>query len=117
MQNFTPAYMKGLMYVRTTSVYVRMILSEPKFLGCIDNQTFLAMVLSCMHFACKGVPLKPKNRLHNSSQSNKINIAFKTDTGSSVCALRQQFFFSHASYVNITDTEVTVSRHKKQIAW
>ena len=37
MRNFTPAYMKGCTYVRT-------ILSEPKFLGCIDNQIFLLMV-------------------------------------------------------------------------
>ena len=41
MQNFTPAYMKGWMHIRT-------ILSEPKFLGCIDNQIFLPMVLRCM---------------------------------------------------------------------
>ena len=40
MQNFTPAYMRGFTYVRT-------IFSEPKFLGCIDNQIFLPMVLRC----------------------------------------------------------------------
>ena len=40
MQNFTPAYMKGFTYVRT-------IFPEPKFLGCIDNQIFLPMVLRC----------------------------------------------------------------------
>ena len=60
MQNFTPTYMKGLTYVQTTSVYVRVILSEPKFLGCVDNQTFLSMVLRCMRFACKRAPLKPQ---------------------------------------------------------
>ena len=38
VRNFTPAYMKGWTYRRA---YVRMILSEPKFLGCIDNQIFL----------------------------------------------------------------------------
>ena len=41
VRNFTPAYMKGWTYRRA---YVRMILSEPKFLGCIDNQIFLAGV-------------------------------------------------------------------------
>ena len=44
MQNFIPSYMKGWTYVRT---YGRTILSEPKCLGCIDNQTFLPMVLCC----------------------------------------------------------------------
>ena len=38
MQNFSPPYMK-----RWT--YVQMILSEPKFLGCINNQIFLPIVL------------------------------------------------------------------------
>ena len=38
MQNFIPSYMKGWTYVRTDG---RTILSEPKCLGCIDNQTFL----------------------------------------------------------------------------
>ena len=42
MQNFNPAYMKGV-DVRTCSV--RKILPEPKFLGCIDHQIFLPMVL------------------------------------------------------------------------
>ena len=40
MQNFTPAYIKGWTYVRT-------IFSETKFLGCIDYQIFLPMVLRC----------------------------------------------------------------------
>ena len=40
MQNFTPAYMKGWTYVNTDDF-------EPKFLGCIDNQIFLPMVLRC----------------------------------------------------------------------
>ena len=57
MENFTPTYMKGLTYVRTTSVYVRTILSEPKFLGCIDNQIFLPMMLCCTLFACTRAPL------------------------------------------------------------
>ena len=38
MRVFTPTYEKGWTYVRTT-------LSEPKFLGCINNQIFLPMVL------------------------------------------------------------------------
>ena len=38
MRNFTPTYVKGWTYVRT-------ILSEPKFLGCIDNQIILPTVL------------------------------------------------------------------------
>ena len=33
VQNFTPAYMKGRIYIRT-------ILSEPKFLGCIDKFSY-----------------------------------------------------------------------------
>ena len=40
MQNFILAYMKGWMYVWT-------IFSEPKFLGCIDYQFFLLMVVRC----------------------------------------------------------------------
>ena len=36
---FTPPYITGWTYGT--------ILSEPKFLGCIDNQIFLPMVLSC----------------------------------------------------------------------
>ena len=39
IQNFTQAYTKGWTYVRT-------ILSEPKFLGCIYDQIFLPMVLA-----------------------------------------------------------------------
>ena len=38
MQYFNPAYMKGWTYGRT-------ILSEPKFLGWINNQIFLLTVL------------------------------------------------------------------------
>ena len=38
MQNFTPAYMKG---------YYVLIFLEPKFIGCIDNQIFLPIVLRC----------------------------------------------------------------------
>ena len=53
MQNFTPAYMKGWTYVRT-------IFSEPKFLGFIDNQIFLPMVLRCVRFACERAPHFPK---------------------------------------------------------
>ena len=41
VRNFTPAYMKGCTNGRT---YVRMILSETKFLGCVDNQIFLGGV-------------------------------------------------------------------------
>ena len=41
MQNFTLAYMKGCTYVRTRTD----IFSEPNFLGCIDNQIFLHMLL------------------------------------------------------------------------
>ena len=43
MQKFTPASMKEWTYVNT----VRTVLSEQKFLGCIDNQIFLPMVLRC----------------------------------------------------------------------
>ena len=39
LQNFTPPYITGWTFGT--------ILSEPKFLGCIDNQIFLPMVLSC----------------------------------------------------------------------
>ena len=50
MKNLTLAYMKGWMYVTT-------MLSEPKFLGCIDNQLFLPMVHRCAHFARVRAPL------------------------------------------------------------
>ena len=43
MQNFIPAYIKGRTYGRTYSV--RTTFSELKFLGCIDYQIFLSMVL------------------------------------------------------------------------
>ena len=45
MQNFTPVFMKGWTYVRTYPV--RTLLLEPKFLGCIDYQIFLPIVLRC----------------------------------------------------------------------
>ena len=41
MQNFSPAYIKGWTYVWT-------IFSESKFLGCMDYQIFLPMVLRCV---------------------------------------------------------------------
>ena len=44
MQNFMLAYMRGWTYVRSS---VRTIFSEPKFLGCIDYQIFLPIVLRC----------------------------------------------------------------------
>ena len=43
IKNFTLAYMKGWTYVRTYPI--RMIFSEPKFLGCIDYQISLPMVV------------------------------------------------------------------------
>ena len=39
IQTFAQAYKKGWTYVRT-------ILSEPEFLGCIDDQIFLPLVLA-----------------------------------------------------------------------
>ena len=56
MQNFILAYMKGWTYVRT-------IFSEPKFLGCIDCQIFLRMVLRCARFARARAPLLSKEPL------------------------------------------------------
>ena len=53
-QNFTPAYMKEV-DVRKD---VRTIFSESKFLGCIDNQIFLPMVLRCARFGRGRAPLK-----------------------------------------------------------
>ena len=53
-QNFTLAYMNGV-NVRTD---VGTIFSEPKFLGCIDNQIFLPMVLRCARFGRGRAPLK-----------------------------------------------------------
>ena len=41
--HFTSAYMNGWMYGRTDDL----ILSEPTFLGCIDDQIFVPMVLHC----------------------------------------------------------------------
>ena len=51
MQNFFPAYMKGWTYVRT-------IFSEPKFVGYIDNQIFLPMVLCCGRFGHESSTIK-----------------------------------------------------------
>ena len=48
MKKFLSGLHEGV-NVRTYSV--RTILSEPKFLGCIDNQIFLLMVLLCARFA------------------------------------------------------------------
>ena len=48
-RNCTPAHTKGWTYERK---YVRTILSEPKFLGCIDNQNFLPLVLRCARYLC-----------------------------------------------------------------
>lgn len=61
----------------------------------------------------------PKNlrlvlRLHNSSQSNKLISHSKLTEEAPYARWSAKFFQSR--YVNITDTEVTVSRHKKQIA-
>ena len=53
-QNFTLAYMTGV-NVRTD---VGTISSEPKFLGCIDNQIFLPTVLRCARFGRGRAPLK-----------------------------------------------------------
>lgn len=39
---------------------VRTIFSEPKFLGCIDDQMFLPMVVRCARFAYTRAPLKRK---------------------------------------------------------
>ena len=47
MQNFTPAYMKGWMYVQTYSVQT--IFSEPKFPRCIVYQIFLPIRCSAAH--------------------------------------------------------------------
>ena len=38
--------------------YVRTILSEPKFLGCIDNQIFLPLVLRSARFALRARKLR-----------------------------------------------------------
>ena len=54
MQNFTPAYMKGWTYVRTYSV--RTIFAEPKFLGCIDCQILLPVVLRARASRAREVP-------------------------------------------------------------
>ena len=56
MQNFIPGVHEGL-DVRTDG---QTIFSELKFLGCIDNQIFLPMVL---RFARARAPLKT-NRFH-----------------------------------------------------
>ena len=51
MQNFIPAYMQGWTYASRT------IIEEPKFLGCIDYQIFLPMVLLYASFAHARAPL------------------------------------------------------------
>ena len=50
MQNFIPAYMKGWSYILT-------IFSETMFLGCIDYQIFLPMLLRCARFVRARAPL------------------------------------------------------------
>ena len=55
MQNFIAAYMRGWTYVGTYAS--RSIFSEPKFLGCIDYQIFLPMLLLYAPFAHARVPL------------------------------------------------------------
>ena len=74
MQNFIPAYMKGWKYVGTYPS--RRIFSEPKFLGCIDYQIFLPMVLLNAPFAhARALLLKqPQNRFGCDSQNHEEGI-------------------------------------------
>ena len=74
MQNSIPAYMKGWTYVGKYAS--RTIFSEPKFLGCIDCQIFLPMVLLYAPFAQARATLlkQPQNRLGCDSQSHKAGI-------------------------------------------
>ena len=74
MQNLIPAYMRGWTYVGTYAS--RTIFSEPKFLGCIDWQIFLRMVLLYAPFAHARATLlkQPQNRLGCDSQSHKAVI-------------------------------------------
>ena len=53
------SYMKGW-------TYVRMIFSETKFLGCIDNKIFLPMVLRFAH-------LKRESEADNNNNNNNNN--------------------------------------------
>ena len=55
-QNFILAYMKGWTYVRTYPI--RTFFSEPEFLGRIDYQIFLPMVLRCEGFARERAALR-----------------------------------------------------------
>ena len=77
MQNFIPAYMRGWTYVGTYAS--RSIFSEPKFLGCIDYQIFLPMVLLYALFAhARARPLlhlkKLQNRFGCDSQNHEAGI-------------------------------------------
>ena len=60
MQNFIPAYMKGLTYVRT-------IFSEPKFFGCIDYKIFLPMVLAARASRARELRYKDGHKMHYAS--------------------------------------------------
>ena len=74
MQYFTPAYMKGW-------TYVRMIFSKPKFLGCIDNQNVLPMVLRAtlrVDFQCRVIFTCVKFTFRKSWTS--LNFSFKLST-------------------------------------
>ena len=74
MQNSIPAYMKGWTYAGKYAS--RTIFSEPKFLGCIDRQIFLPMVLPYEPLAHARAPLlkQPQNRFVCDSQSHEAGI-------------------------------------------
>ena len=78
MQNFIPAYMKGW-------TYVRMIFSEPKFFGCIDNEIFLLMVLRCALRASESSAVKTGIRciMRLDELSFEIRLERRTTKGSS----------------------------------
>ena len=76
MQNFIPAYTRGWTYVGTYAS--RSIFSEPIFLGCIDYQIFLPMVLLYAPFTHARAPLlhvkQPQNRFGCDSQNHEAGI-------------------------------------------
>ena len=74
MQNSIPPYMKGWTYVGKYAS--RTIFSERKFLGCIDCQISLPMVLLFAPFAlARALLLKqPQNRFVCDSQSHEAGI-------------------------------------------
>ena len=86
MKKFLSGLHEGV-NVRTYSV--RTILSEPKFLGCIDIQIFLPMVLLCAREARESSAINSKFRRQHTK------LATKGATGSHYQSIQYGFNVTH----------------------